>query len=91
MLVSNSLRFSVNLLLSLSLTGIEGNEGLNVGFGLESGLRKGSLLFEDSGVENKTVDVVVEGFLNSLSKQDARLDNLKWHIDLTLMRPQVTD
>ena len=56
--VLNFLWLGVNLLLSLSLTGIEIASSLDVGFGDDSSLGEGEGLIELSGTADKTVDFV---------------------------------
>jgi hypothetical protein len=68
-LVLYLLGLGVDLLLSLSLTTIESDEGVNRALGLEACLLKSKLLDEGSSVENESIDGVFNLFLNLGSKQ----------------------
>ena len=71
-LVLDLLGLGVNLLLSLTLATVKGNEGVNAALGLEASLSEGEGLLEVGSVENKSVDGVVNLFLDFGSKQKKR-------------------
>ena len=68
-LVLDLLGLGVDLLLSLPLATIEGNESVNSALSLEAGLLEGQRLVESSSAAHEPVDGEVNLLLNTRSKQ----------------------
>ena len=68
MLVLDLLGTGVDLLLSLTLTTIEGANSLDVGLILEGALIDGQVLIELSGSADETVDFIASQFFDAIAK-----------------------